>query len=116
MTIEQIAQICHEANRGLCAATGDYSQKYWAEADPWQRDSAISGVHFAINNPDAPDSAQRDAWMAEKIAQGWVYGETKDADKKIHPCLVPFHLLPPEQQAKDTLFRGVAKALAPYLF
>lgn len=115
MNIEQVARICHEANKGLCEATGDHSQKSWNDAEGWQRDSAISGVKFAIDNPDAPDSAQHDAWAAEKVAQGWVYGSVKDANAKTHPCLVPFDQLPPEQQAKDSLFRGIVLALAPYL-
>lgn len=116
MNIEQVARICHEANRGLCEAINDYSQRHWDDADPWQRDSAIKGVQFAIDNPDAPDSAQHDAWMADKIAQGWEWGSEKDADRKTHPCLVPFDQLPPEQQAKDAVFRGIVRAMLPYIF
>ena len=70
------------------------------------------GVRFAIDHPDAPDSAEHDAWMADKIADGWRYGEIKDAEAKTHPCLVPFDQLPREQQAKDALFRAVVKALS----
>jgi hypothetical protein len=110
-----VAQICHEANRALCEATGDHSQQPWQFAEDWQRESAINGVQFALNNPDAPDSAQHDAWSAEKIEQGWTYGTVKDADAKTHPCLIPFDELPPEQRAKDTLFRGIVKALTSYL-
>lgn len=112
MTVEQVARICHEANRGLCEANGDFSQKPWNDAADWQRESAIKGVEFARANPEAPDSAQHDAWMADKIANGWIYGDTKDADKKTHPCLVPFDQLPDFQRAKDTLFRGIVKALS----
>lgn len=115
MNIEQIAQVCHEANRGLCEVIGDQSQLNWYAAEPWQRESVINGVKFALANPDAPASAHHDAWMAEKFAQGWAYGPEKDADKKLHPCLVLFDQLPPEQQAKDAIFRGIVAALTPYL-
>lgn len=115
MNIEEVAQICHESNRGLCEATGDQSQLNWYAAKPWQRESAIRGVKFALANPDAPDSAQHDAWMADKLEDGWTHGEEKDEEKKTHPCLVPFDQLPPAQQAKDALFRGIVKALTPYL-
>lgn len=115
MNVEQIARICHEANKGLCDATGDTSQKTWDGAEDWQRESAVKGVEFALANPDAPDSAQHDAWCADKVAAGWVYGEKKDAGAKTHPCLVPFERLPPEQQAKDVLFKAVVNALAPYV-
>lgn len=111
-TIEQIARVCHEANRGWCEASGDLSQKSWDAAEPWQRESAIAGVRYALANPDAPDSAQHDAWSADKLRDGWVYGATKDAVAKTHPCLVPFEELPYQQQAKDRLFKAVVRALA----
>src|SRR5215831_7688993 len=96
-----VAIVCHEASRGWCVANGDFSQKIWEEAAQWQRDSAIKGVEFALANPDAPDSAQHDAWMADKINDGWRHGDIKDADAKTHPCLVPFDQLPAHVQAQD---------------
>lgn len=115
MKIEDIAKICHQANKALCESVNDFSQKDWQDAEPWQRDSAISGVTFAINNPDAPASAQHDAWSADKVRDGWKYGAVKDAAKKEHPCLVPFEQLPPEQQAKDHLFKSIVRALSPFV-
>jgi hypothetical protein len=109
--IERIARVCHSVNKALCESFGDNSQRPWAEAESWQRDSAIKGVRFAIDDPDAPDSAQHDAWAADKRADGWTYGPVKDTDAKTHPCLVPFELLPPEQKAKDALFRAVVRAM-----
>lgn len=113
MTEEQIAIVCHEANRALCEMQGDFSQKPWAQAQPWERESKIKGIAFAIANPDADDSAQHDAWQSDKRNEGWVHGSVKDVDAKTHPCLVPFEELPPEQQAKDRLFRAIVRALAP---
>lgn len=109
--IERIAKICHDANKSFCEINGDTSQKSWEEAEEWQRDSAKKGVRFAIGNPDAPASSQHDAWLADKVSQGWVYGEVKDADKKTHPCIVPFESLPDFQQKKDHLFKAIVKAL-----
>jgi hypothetical protein len=54
---------------------GDNSQKTGTKQQ-WQRDSAIKGVEFKLDNPDAGHDAQHNAWMADKIA-GWVYGEEK---------------------------------------
>ena len=109
-----IAEICHEANRALCLAQGDDSQRLWAESPAWQRESAYAGVNFCAENPDAPASANHDSWSAQKVAGGWVYGEVKDAEAKTHPCLVPFEQLPPMQQAKDALFKAIAAAMLPY--
>ncbi|HKS27787.1 MAG TPA: RyR domain-containing protein [Pyrinomonadaceae bacterium] len=115
MTIEQIARICHEANGSLCNSIGDHSQTSWDDAAEWQRESAIKGVQFALDNPDATPSAQHEAWCADKRAEGWTFGETKDAEAKTHPCLVPYDQLPPMQQAKDHLFRSIVHALGQFL-
>ncbi len=107
-----IAKICHEANRAYCESfLGDYTQKPWAMAPEWQRQSAIKGVLFHIANPDAGDAASHENWMRDKLADGWTFGDVKNEVAKTHPCLVPFDQLPPEQQAKDRLFRGIVHAL-----
>jgi len=94
-----------------CEVNSDFSQKDWGDAEQWQRDSAINGVKFRLENPDAPASAMHDNWSKEKLANGWVYGETKDIEKKTHPCLVPFEELPEFQQKKDKLFSAIVDAL-----
>ena len=36
MTPEQIAAVCHEANRMYCTVTGDRRQPEWYDAPEWQ--------------------------------------------------------------------------------
>jgi len=108
-----IAMVCHAANRAWCQANGDDSQKSWDAAEDWQRASAIAGVMFRIDNPSSGDDAQHNAWMADKVQDGWVYGDVKDGDKKTHPCLVPFNQLPEFQKKKDALFCATVDALLP---
>lgn len=115
MNITEIAAVAHEANRTYCLALGDRSQLPWTEAPEWQRKSAVAGVEFRIANPEAGASAQHESWLAEKERDGWKYGETKDSEKKEHPCFVPFSELPPEQQVKDVLFSSIVRALIPLL-
>lgn len=110
--IDLIAQVCHEVNATYCRSLGDDSQPSWGDAPDWHRESMLAGVRFRIENPDAPDSASHESWMAVKLLDGWVFGEVKDTEKKTHPCLVPFDQLPPEQQAKDAFFGTVVRALA----
>ena len=106
-----IAKVCHQANKAWCESEGDFSQKDWREAEQWQRDTMINGVKFRLENPDVPASAMHENWMKEKLSQGWVYGVVKDAEKKTHPCLVPFDQLPEFQQKKDQLSSAIVNAL-----
>jgi hypothetical protein len=106
-----IAEVCHEVNRAYCQALGDNSQLPWADAPQWQRSSAVLGVEMHTDNPDAGPQASHDSWMAQKVADGWVWGVLKDPDAKTHPCLVPFDCLDTDQQAKDYIFRAVVHAM-----
>lgn len=112
LSSEQIARVCHEANRGYCEAIGDPSQEPWEFAYQWQRDSAINGVTYALTYPTAPPSAQHDAWLRDKEKDGWKYGAVKDPAKKEHPCCVPYDQLPIEQKRKDALFKAIVNSLA----
>lgn len=38
---------------------------------------------------------------AERINQGWAYGEKRDDDKKETPCLVPYEELPESEKDYD---------------
>lgn len=111
MKTEDIARICHEANRAYCRGIGDDSQAAWESAPDWQRASAVKGVEFTIANPSAPPSASHDSWLAEKAATGWKYGAVKNPDAKEHPCFVPYDELPVEQRRKDALFQAVVRAV-----
>jgi hypothetical protein len=106
-----IARVAHEVNRAYCVALGDGSQPTWEEAPEWQQRSAVGGVNFHRNNPEAGPEASHESWMAEKLADGWKHGLAKNPEKKEHPCILPFGQLPEEQRAKDFIFRAVVHAL-----
>jgi len=113
MTTEttMVAAMCHAANKAWCELHNDFSQPHWDDAPDWQKASAINGVLFHRENPNAGDSASHDSWMAEKVSNGWVYGAIKDPDAKTHPCIVEFDKLPHFQRKKDALFRAIVHAL-----
>ena len=113
--ILEAAIIAHYVNKAICEAQGDYSQKDWQYAEDWQRQRAINGVKFAVQNPNASPREQHEAWVQDKLADNWAYGPVKNAEKKKHPCLVPYDELPFEQKVKDYAFRGAVKA-AEHLF
>ena len=45
--------------------------------------------------------AEHDGWMAQRLKNGWSYGETRDEKKKNHPLLVPYARLPEKEKDKD---------------
>ncbi len=108
-TIDNIASVCHEANRAYCKTIGDDSQPEWTDAPTWQRESARMGVDLHLMGDHGPE-ASHISWSKQKLDTGWKYGPVKDPDKKEHPCLVSFAELPLEQQMKDHLFRAIVHA------
>ena len=40
-------------------------------------------------------------WAAGRVAEGWVYGENRDNEKKTTPCLVPYSELPDSEKEYD---------------
>jgi hypothetical protein len=110
LEIEKIAKICHEANKVYCELHGDFSQRSWEDSPDFIKHSAIDGVEYHMNNPEAKASSSHENWLRFKEAEGWVYGEVKDVLKKTHPCMVPFDELPEFQQTKDILFRNIVES------
>ncbi|MFQ5471325.1 MAG: RyR domain-containing protein [Dehalococcoidia bacterium] len=111
MEAVNVAKVAHEINRAYCQAIGDESQPLWEDAPDWQKESAIQGVRFHVDNPGAGPEASHQNWMAEKKKDGWTWGPEKVPELKKHPCMVPFEQLPQEQQVKDHLFRAAVHVL-----
>lgn len=115
MTKENIAQVAHEINKAFCSSIGDNSQPSWEDAPEWQKSSAINGVQFHIDNPNASPSASHESWLKQKTDEGWKYGPIKNAETKEHPCFVSYDELPIEQKSKDYLFKQVIHSLKSYI-
>lgn len=113
LTIEEIANVCHNVNKAYCQSTGDLSQAEWELAPDWQRQSAINGVKAHIDSglTMLPEDSHI-SWKKQKESEGWVYGPVKDVELKMHPCMVEYDKLPNSQKAKDFLFREVVHTLA----
>lgn len=104
--LRKIAKICHQANKALCESMGDNSQVDWEEVSLETRRSAIDGVIFHLDNDTTPEESHNN-WMEFKKKNGWSYGEVKDEENKIHPCMVDYYDLPVEQREKDVLFKAI---------
>lgn len=112
MRVEDIARVCHEVNRAYCESIGDTSQLPWPQAKEWQRLSAIRGVRFALEHPDAGAASLHNDWVDQKVTAGWKFGPFKDETLKEHPCIVSYDELPDTQKAKDILFHAVVETMS----
>lgn len=110
LRVEEIAQVCHEANRELQRVQGEVVNPPWEQLNQELRDSAINGVEGVLTGNTPEESHQN--WLAHRESHGWVYGPVKDFEAKTHPCLVPYHELPVDQKRKDHLFVNIVEALA----
>lgn len=104
ITIDRVAQACHEMNRIWCEAHGDLSQPHWEDAPDWQKQSARVGVMSFLEDPTISPAETHKNWLKHKLNDGWVYGEVKDEVAKTHPCIKNYEDLPMEQRRKDILF------------
>ena len=111
MSPQDIARVCHEANRAYCAIHGDRSHECWEDSPDHLQQSVIAGVNAALRDPTLTAHGAHGAWRRHKIAEGWRHGLEKNVDYKTHPNLVPFEELPPFKKTKNVLFLAIVRAL-----
>ncbi|MEL6861293.1 MAG: RyR domain-containing protein [Pseudomonadota bacterium] len=110
--LEAISRAVHEGVRAWSAAHGQADIPAWDKAPDWMKASTQESVQFVQANPQADAGAQHEQWMAQRLADGWTYGETRDDDAKHHPMLVPFEDLPEFEKKKDALVCAIVLALS----
>lgn len=109
LSIERIARTVHEANRAVQRSTEEEVNPPWDDLGQDLRDSTFEGIEgvLAGNTPEQ----SHESWCRNRRAAGWVLGPVKDPVNKVHPCLIPYYGLPPEQRLKDDLFVSIVRAL-----
>ena len=56
------------------------------------------------------------SWMQSYLTMGWVYGETYDRGKKIHPDLVPYSMLGQLERDKDAVFVALCEIARQFIY
>lgn len=74
-----------------------------------EMDGATAAMRDAV---EAIAELNHDVWSAKRIADGWRFGEKRDDDNKLHPCLVAYKYLPESEKAYD---RDTAKVVVAEL-
>jgi len=111
---EVLAAAAHMVNRAYSIALGDYSHPTWDEAPDWQRRSSLLGVQAALDPRHTPEQSHQ-AWLTQKLNEGWTYGPVRDVTAKEHPRMLPYRDLPSEQRRKDDLFISTVREMAKVL-
>jgi hypothetical protein len=111
LLVEEIAEVCHEANRALCKALGDRVLPAWGELGVEHRVSTTRGVRTALADPSTDPAASHEAWRMDKVMHGWTYGPETNDEAKTHKNMLTYADLPIEQKMKDHLFLEIIRCL-----
>lgn len=133
---EQIAYIVHEAHRAYQAAVDPLRTTHvmpappWVTMTKWQKETVIGlvklvrgdlqqgldvlydppGVYGPASLTDEILAARAHAlWVQRMEGKGWTWGGDKDPQKKTHPNLVSWDLLPEEERAKTLQAVAIAR-------
>jgi hypothetical protein len=113
-SLEQIAQVCHEATAGYQrAAYEKYPHLPWLQVTYETRECTIQGVQNVLDGLTAQEC--HEAWIVQRKGMGWRYGRIKDEFAKRHPCMVPYNKLPVHQRRKNEIFAAVVQAMTKEL-
>ena len=102
--LELCARVIHKAVEALNSIYNETTLSYEDSAN-----SIKDGILRVIQNPGETPEENHNEWMKYRESEGWVYGPTKDPEAKTHPCMVPYHALPPFQKSKDALFLAITR-------
>jgi len=79
--------------------------------EPWdERDEAFKIQFVKVVDRQCSDDkflsaeAAHDSWWREYERMGWQYGPERDQEKKTHPDMVSFSVLPKSERDKDEIF------------
>jgi hypothetical protein len=119
MTItERRAAFVYDAARLAAAAAGaPIVPVPWAEREEDFRSQFLEVIERQCgpNRSSSPEELHG-SWMQAYIGMGWVYGETYDREKKIHPDLVPYAQLGQLEQDKDAVFVALCEIARQWIY
>lgn len=100
------------ASSALSAAGfGSAGLSNWDEAPEDFKKGVEAQVAAYAADPDATPETVHAAWLAQKQADGWTYGQDLDAEKKVSPTVVPWADASPQRRMLETMLHACAKLL-----
>lgn len=128
--INGLAELAHEDWRKERLLEGGTIEQYpnlkpWNELSSVEKSSAFKqaeetvkliemkfGVENVIRNGDIPDKEivdtiaknAHEVWAKQRMDDGWTYASVRDNEKKHHPMLIPFDMVPESEKAYDEAY------------
>lgn len=110
MTLEQIAELCHETVRTHARICGHFEDKEWSKLPITMQAQIMEAVKRCTEklgqtrDPAAAGIGIHNMQMAQMLKAGWRYGDRYDAEAKESPSLLPFDELDADRQNEAFLF------------
>ena len=101
MQVIDAAKMVHCINNRICELNGE-QQISWEDAPDYMKEGLIGALRS-----DTTAEEGHNAWMQNRLENGWTLGPVKDLEAKTSPCLIPYNELPYEQRVKDSIRMGV---------
>lgn len=98
-----------EASRAWCRGMGDDSHKAYDDLTTEEKAPVRESV-IGILQGNTPEQIHQ-SWMRRKVSEGWSWGMEKDEERKLHPALLPYGELAPEQRVKNDIWRDVTQMM-----
>ena len=115
---ERRAEFVYEATRlAAQAAQAPIIPVHWAEREAAFREQFLAVIERQCG-PQRSSSPEElhGSWMQAYITMGWVYGDTYDREKRIHPDLVPYNQLGQLEKDKDAVFVALCEIARLYIY
>lgn len=109
--LEEIARVCHEANRAMQHIQNDPAPSLpWDAESDLVRKAAVNLIRMVCMGHT--NEQIHSEWCDRYREEGWRCGPVKDAALKTHPCLMPYYDLPPLQRHKTEVIRSIVVTLS----
>lgn len=89
----------------------------WAEREDAFQQQFLSVIERQCSSrrSSSPEKLHNN-WMEAYFEMGWVYGESYDREKKIHPDLVPYAELGQLERDKDAVFIALCAIAEEWIY
>lgn len=110
-SLEEIARVCHEANRAMQRNLNEPGRSMlWDLESDFVKENTINGVRL-IRLGYSKEEMHAE-WCERMQEGGWKWGPVKDRLKLEHPCLVAYRDLPSTQRHKTEVIRAIVVTLS----